>query len=228
MNSMKTLVQINSSIVKVHGDVDRPDTVVLGVQRVPGGALWGQGPPRILGGYLFRNRTVLFLGCSLTDPDLTNFLGQLAHELKGYGRKHFALMRTDDMEESEQRNFERSYGIRIIGDDGRHDVPDIYRFLSKLKTAVAAKERERTRGQRVTSAPSLNLEALSREFESLAPAVKETIAAAGKSLVKKAFKGPWDEEMGGPEGAALPVVYRSWREDLEGTGTDGNKIATAV
>jgi len=123
------------AIVKVHGDVDRCESIVLG-QADYREATFGNAAFRVFLTGLFTTRTVLFVGCSLTDPDLLLFLDELKFQMKGHLGAHYALMRTHGMNALERRGFEKSYGIRIVGDDGRADYPDIRGFLEALKAAA--------------------------------------------------------------------------------------------
>lgn len=78
---------------------------------------------------------MLFLGCSLTDPDLLAFLDELMFQCNGHlGGAHFVLMRTKGMNALKRRNFEERYGIRILGDDAQDGFPDIPAFLHQLRT----------------------------------------------------------------------------------------------
>jgi formylglycine-generating enzyme required for sulfatase activity len=120
------------AIVKIHGDIDRLDSIVLG-QAEYRKALFGNESFRIFLTGIFTARTVLFVGCSLTDPDLLLFLEELKFQLKGYLGTHYALMRTHGMNALERQDFENSYGIRILGDDTRTDYPDIGQFLTDLR-----------------------------------------------------------------------------------------------
>ena len=121
------------AIVKVHGDVDRPESIVLG-QADYRQAMFANEAFRIFLINTFTTQTVLFTGCSLTDPDMLAFLNELTFQLKGdLGGAHFALMRTHGMNRIKRRNFEERYGIRIIGDDTRDGYPDISGFLNRLK-----------------------------------------------------------------------------------------------
>jgi formylglycine-generating enzyme required for sulfatase activity len=121
------------AIVKVHGDVDHPDTIVLG-QADYRQIMFGNEAFRIFLTNTFTTQTVLFTGCSLTDPDLLAFLDTLTFQLKGnLGGAHFALMRTHGLNAIKRRNFEERWGIRILGDDAHDGHPDIAAFLHQLK-----------------------------------------------------------------------------------------------
>ena len=116
------------AIVKVHGDVDRCESLILG-QADYRKAMFANESFRVFLTALFTTRTVLFVGCSLTDPDLLLFLEELKLKLGGHLGTHYALMRTHGMNLLERQDFESSYGIRILGDDARADFPDIHGFL---------------------------------------------------------------------------------------------------
>lgn len=123
------------AIVKVHGDIDRLESIILG-QADYRQAMFANESFRIFLTGVFTGRTVLFVGCSLTDLDLLLFLEELKFQLKGHLGTHYALMRTHGMNSLERQDFENSYGIRILGDDARADYPDIGQFLRDLKTAT--------------------------------------------------------------------------------------------
>ena len=123
------------AIVKAHGDVDRCESIVLG-QSDYQKAMFANRHFRIFLTNIFTSRTVLFVGCSLTDPDLLLVLDELKLDLKGQLGPHFALMKTKGLNSLKRGNFEKRYGIRILGDDDRDDFPDIRGFLLDLKAAA--------------------------------------------------------------------------------------------
>ena len=132
------LNQNNSfAIVKVHGDIDRSDSLVLGLPEYRK-AMFSNEHFRIFLTVLFLTKTVLFVGCSLTDPDLLLFLEELKYQLLGFLGTHYALMETKPMNPLEKARFEKSYGIGIFGDDKSKHHPDIAAFLADLDVKAAA------------------------------------------------------------------------------------------
>jgi len=122
------------AVVKVHGDIDWLDSIVLG-QADYRKAMFASAAFRVFLINTFTTRTVLFLGCSLTDPDLLAFLDELVFQCNGQlGGAHFALMRTKGMNALKRRNFEDRFGIRILGDDAEGGFPDIPAFLRQLQS----------------------------------------------------------------------------------------------
>ena len=120
------------AIVKVHGDVYRGDTLILG-QKDYQKAIFGELGFRQFFEAMAQTRTLLFLGCSLTDPDFLLYLQALNFHLGGHLGPHFAFMRTKGMNAITRKNFEDTYGVRIIGDDDRDDYPDFEGLLRELR-----------------------------------------------------------------------------------------------
>jgi hypothetical protein len=175
------------AIVKVHGDVDRLESIVLG-QADYRKAMFGNEPFRIFLINVFTTQTVVFVGCSLTDPDVLAFLDELSFQLKGQlGGAHFALMRTKGMNAIERRDFEGRYGIRIVGDDRRDEYPDIAGFLEQLKVASAAQA-----GRPVPQAAAAISKADSEDTRSLLEAMGQRIldqrAAGGRHYFFSEYK----------------------------------------
>jgi hypothetical protein len=124
-------------IVKIHGDLDRPESIVLGREDYRQ-MMFGNEPFRIFLTTVFTTKTVVFVGYSLTDPDLLRFLEQLKFQMEGHLGGHFALMRTEGMNPWERKDFEESYGIQVFGDDERANYADIPAFLAELKGVAPA------------------------------------------------------------------------------------------
>ena len=147
------------AIVKVHGDIDRCDSIVLG-QADYRTAMFANESFRKFLTALFMTRSVLFVGCSLTDPDLLLFLDELEFQLHGHFGPHFALMRTFGMNLYERGDYQKRYGIRILGDDAWDDFPDIHRFLRDLKAAVSGRRPSARVAEPVPEAEALDTRGL--------------------------------------------------------------------
>ncbi len=124
------------AIVKVHGDIDRLETIVLGVEDYKKEMYANDGFRRFLSA-IFTTKTVLFVGCSLTDLDVLLFLDELKFQMKGFVGPHFALMKTHGMNRLKRQSFERNYGITILGEDHRDDFPDVVGLLGQLSGVQA-------------------------------------------------------------------------------------------
>jgi hypothetical protein len=123
-------------VFKVHGDINRMTTVVLGRTDYRKLIHANEQYRRALQ-LLFSTRTALFIGFGLTDPDLLLLLEELRETFKGYLRTHYALMDTRTCSGIMRRRFEKDYGISIIpytSSTNKH--PEIETFLRKLRNQV--------------------------------------------------------------------------------------------
>jgi hypothetical protein len=123
-------------VLKVHGTVDRIQTVVLG--RSDYRKVMHANPTyRQCLTVLFSVKTVLFLGFGLTDPDLLLLLEELRGRFRDYTGKHYALMNTREVPAIKQRRFESDYGIQIIPyTSSTPDHPEVQMFLASLVEEV--------------------------------------------------------------------------------------------
>ena len=100
-------------ILKVHGTIDRIDTLVLSRQDYREVMLMKPAYRLFLINLLVSN-TVLFLGFGLSDPDWLLLLDQLQAISQGYCGPHYALMETTSIGPLMCRRFEKDYGIQIL------------------------------------------------------------------------------------------------------------------
>jgi formylglycine-generating enzyme required for sulfatase activity len=165
-------------VVKVHGDVDRCESVVLG-QADYRQAMFGNHPLGIFLTGVFTGKTVLFVGYGLGDPDLLLFLEELKFRLRGQLGGHFALMKTKGMNALKRQNFEESYGIRIIGDDQRDGHPDIHEFLLDLKEAVRRTPIATPTARVLTAIPDTETQDVRTLLEAMGQRVLDQSSTAG-------------------------------------------------
>lgn len=123
-------------ILKVHGDIDRIETVVLGRSDYRQ-AMFANEAYRDFLTTLFLSRTVFFVGFSLTDPDLLLLLDELGTAFKGYGGFHYALLSTKEAGSIQRRRWERDYGIHIISYKASKGHPEVHALLSVISERVA-------------------------------------------------------------------------------------------
>jgi hypothetical protein len=126
-------------ILKVHGDIDRIDTVVLG-RRDYRKIMFENKAYRDFFKTLLQSRTVLFAGYGLKDPDLEMILNELASTFKGYGNCHYALVSEDSMGKIEKKRWRRDYNINTISYKATKGHPEVLRFFELLKDELDKKK----------------------------------------------------------------------------------------
>jgi hypothetical protein len=102
-----------SFLVKVHGDIGSPARIVLGLGEFRR-AIHDNRTYRIFLQDVFRRYTVLFLGYSLSDPDVLNMLDELVVIFGEVPGRHFALVDETRISRLHASAFDRNYGIQVL------------------------------------------------------------------------------------------------------------------
>ena len=124
-------------VFKIHGDINRPDTIVLGSHDYQE-ALFRRPGYRSFLETAFTVNTVLFVGFGLEDPDLDNMLERLASIFSRTNDEHFALAPEGRFSALERRRLARDKRIRIIEyDNATADHAQVGEFLSFLSDVTA-------------------------------------------------------------------------------------------
>ncbi len=119
-------------VFKIHGDIGRPDSIVLGSHEYQE-TLFRRPGYRSFLETLFTINTVLFLGFSLSDPDIDNMLDRLASIYSRTNELHYALIEKDRYSSLEKRRLALDKRIRVLeydNDDGTHE--QVFEFLTYL------------------------------------------------------------------------------------------------
>jgi hypothetical protein len=119
-------------ILKTHGDIDRIDSIVL-TQNQYRDLMHNNGAYKRYLENIFTTKSVLFLGFSLTDPDLLTVLDALQVHLHGVTTQHFALMDATRINSLKAEQFRRNYNINVIGYTPSSDShPEVTEFLKQV------------------------------------------------------------------------------------------------
>lgn len=81
---------------------------------------------------VFTMYSVVFLGCSLNDPELKLLLNYINAAFPEGGIPHYALMDTETLGETERNRWRKDYNIRIIPISSTNNYQDIETFLEML------------------------------------------------------------------------------------------------
>lgn len=123
-------------VLKAHGTIERPETIVLDSKDYSRLIHNSEGYRMFLRA-LFLHRNVLFLGFSMTDPELLLLLGELSAIFDRHIPTHYALMDVSDTTQTEQEQFQENYGVKIIPyTPSAVDHPEVKSFLVELDEKV--------------------------------------------------------------------------------------------
>lgn len=122
-------------ILKAHGDADEPDKIILSDKDYRNLINNSIGYKSILQ-VLFTTNSILFLGTSLTDPELMLLLGFLRNAYHEGGPKHFALMDKTMVKEIIAERWRKDYGINIITYDPDNNHIQTLEFLTHLRKMI--------------------------------------------------------------------------------------------
>ena len=119
-------------VLKAHGTIERPETIVL-TEKDYATLIHNSPGYRTFLKALFLDRTVLFLGFGLNDPELRLLLEELREIFEGHTPLHYALLDVSGTTETEQKSFESQYAVRIIPYlPSANDHPEVIEFLREI------------------------------------------------------------------------------------------------
>ncbi len=119
-------------IFKLHGDAQRtPDGIVLSELDYRNIIFRQQGFQSLLQ-TIFTSSTMLFIGASVTDPDLKLLLSFLHSAFHGGGPTHYALFPRDSITMAESKRWLSDYNIQMILYDPADDHAEVKSFLDGL------------------------------------------------------------------------------------------------
>jgi hypothetical protein len=176
-----------SFILKSHGDIDQIDTVVLGRRDYQ--ELLLNAPYRKCMSMLCSQYTLLFIGFSLTDPDLQLTLDLHRAEFAGNTVNHYALLPQPAAGAVTTRRYQKDYGITLLSYKPSTDShPEVELFLSELGQVVASRRSQHSQVSKLVIAQQsadAELQALDR--------VKEIVGAAEHlRRLARISKNLWD------------------------------------
>jgi hypothetical protein len=122
-------------ILKAHGDADEPGKIILTDKDYRNIINAEIGYKSILQ-VLFTTNSILFLGSSLTDPELNLLLGFLKHAYHDGGPKHYALVDETKVSPIIAERWRKDYGIHLITYNPEENHKQVLEFLKLLKANV--------------------------------------------------------------------------------------------
>lgn len=126
-------------VFKIHGDINRPDTIVLTSHDYQD-LLFRTPHYRSFLETLFTVNTVLFIGFGLVDPDTDLLLDRLAGIYSRNNEHHYALVEKGKYTELEKKRFaidKRILFIEYENKEGSHN--EVFEFVNKLSKITSPK-----------------------------------------------------------------------------------------
>ncbi|SES17807.1 SIR2 family protein [Psychrobacillus sp. OK032] len=119
-------------ILKIHGDIN--DTKSLVLSETDYMDILSNTTLDVIIKSFFHRNTFIFIGCSMTDPDILIFLKQLKSIFNGYSPTHYALIKQDNVNEIDKYIYKNIYNIEFLCIEDYDDV------TSFLEHALATQE----------------------------------------------------------------------------------------
>jgi hypothetical protein len=136
-------------ILKAHGDIDRPETVVL-TSRDYSEIIHGNPAFNEIFSGLLLTKAVFFVGYSLSDPDFRLLMDRQLSHFKGFVPERFALM--SGVEPVERDVLWRTARIQVISYENRsRKHAEVLQFLKDLQAAVLPKPAPQPRAAPVSA-----------------------------------------------------------------------------
>jgi hypothetical protein len=124
-------------ILKAHGDLQKKSGIIL-TENDYRTIIYSSNGYRSLLATIFTTKTILFLGVSLNDPELQMLLSSLHDAFHGSGPYHYALVSSDEFNDTEATLWRKNYNIQCILYKPSTGHPEVETFLNNLKYAATS------------------------------------------------------------------------------------------
>lgn len=123
-------------VFKVHGDVTRPETIVLGYSAyrdLHSSVKEGDTALRLALTSIFSQKTLLFLGCSMAGGEYTEYFSKLFKAFSGNTGTHFAFLPQGAITAKQEKKWKYDFGVHMIPYVPDRTFSHVWEFLSQLK-----------------------------------------------------------------------------------------------
>ncbi|MEQ2005169.1 MAG: SIR2 family protein [Limisphaerales bacterium] len=124
-------------ILKAHGDLQKRSSIIL-TEKDYRTIVYSSPGYRALLAAIFTTKTLLFLGASLSDPEIQLLLRSLHDAFQGSGQYHFALVSNKDFSDTEASHWRKNYNVRCIRYEASQGHPELTGFLESIKSSLGA------------------------------------------------------------------------------------------
>ena len=122
-------------ILKAHGDISKKSSIIL-TEKDYRTIVYSSPGYRALLAAIFTTKTILFLGASLSDPEILLLLRSLHDAFQGSGQYHYALVSKGDLTETEANHWRKNYNVQCIQYEASAGHPEVLGFLDAVKTSL--------------------------------------------------------------------------------------------
>ena len=124
-------------IFKAHGDAQTAGDGVILTEHDYRRLMFEERAYQSLLSTMFTTSTVIFIGASMSDPELKLLLSFIASSFKPNGPPHFAVMAHEDMSGVEMERWRKDFNVQFIPISKADNYSDVTRFLEALKAVPA-------------------------------------------------------------------------------------------
>ena len=119
-------------LLKAHGDAKTAAGKIILTDKDYRKLLYSQPAYQSVLQSIFTMYSVIFIGCSLQDPELKLLLNYINAAFPEGGIPHYALMPRSETSEVERKRWKKDYNVRVITISSKNDYEDIDTFLKIL------------------------------------------------------------------------------------------------
>lgn len=126
-------------ILKAHGDATKLGNKIVLTDVDYRNLLFGQRAYQSLLSAMFTMFTFIFVGASMTDPEISLLLSYIADSFSpNAGPTHYALMAAEDVTQVEQDRWRKDFKIQLITVSKQNNYAELTEFLQELGAPAAA------------------------------------------------------------------------------------------
>ncbi|UZD21804.1 SIR2 family protein [Algoriphagus halophytocola] len=118
-------------VLKAHGDAKTPKEIIL-TERDYRNIIYNQMGYQSILHAIFSTNSILFLGVSLDDPELTLLLRYIHNIFHGGTPNHYALLPKDKITATEIENWRKDFNIHIITYDPKDNHVEVAGFIDEI------------------------------------------------------------------------------------------------
>ena len=124
-------------ILKAHGDANKAQAGFILTEKDYRQILFQERGYQSILQSLFTTKTIVFIGSSLSDPELKLLLSFIHSSFHGGGPTHYALISSEFMNNAEADSWRKNFNIKVIPYDPKENHKEIHEFLLELENMIA-------------------------------------------------------------------------------------------